>query len=203
MKNYNTLLFALILFYGCKNANTTAIGKNLDTSKEITTKNAVVPSGSIFNLADTFQTQKKNAIILASLAGKPTVMGMIFTNCGYACPHLTNDMKNIAAKLKGKREKVNFVQVSFDTERDNPEQLQKFSSEMGLDKDWILLHGNEQAVRTLSVLLNVQFDKDAEGNFSHSNLITVLDKNGVLVYQKEGLDADHVETVEKINELLK
>jgi protein SCO1/2 len=130
-------------------------------------------------------------------------MGMIFTNCGYACPHLTNDMKNIAAKLKGKREKVNFVQVSFDTERDNPEQLQKFSSEMGLDKDWILLHGNEQAVRTLSVLLNVQFDKDAEGNFSHSNLITVLDKNGVLVYQKEGLDADHVETVEKINELLK
>jgi protein SCO1/2 len=203
MKNYNTLLFALILFYGCNNANTTAIGKNLDTSKEITTKNVVVPSGSIFNLADTFQTQKKNAIILASLAGKPTVMGMIFTNCGYACPHLTNDMKNIAAKLKGKREKVNFVQVSFDTERDNPEQLQKFSSEMGLDKDWILLHGNEQAVRTLSVLLNIQFDKDAEGNFSHSNLITVLDKNGVLVYQKEGLDADHVETLEKINELLK
>ena len=54
------------------------------------------------------------------------------------------------------------------------------------------LHGSEQAVRTLSVLLNVQFEKDAEGNFSHSNIISVLDKGGVLRFQKEGLNADAI-----------
>ena len=203
MKKYNFLFFAVILFVGCNNVNTTAVSNNLDEGKGSVAKNSAVAPESIFNLTDTFQTQKKNNIVLASLSGKPTVVGMIFTNCGYACPHLTADMKNIAAKLKGNREKVNFALVSFDTDRDNPEQLQKFASMMDLDKDWILLHGNEQAIRTLSVLLNLQFDKDAEGNFSHSNLISVLDKNGMLVYQKEGLDADHVETVDKINELLK
>ncbi len=140
---------------------------------------------------------------MSSLKGKPTVVGMVFTSCGYACPRLTSDMKNIAGKLKDDREKVNFVQVSFDTEKDTPEQLKKFAKQMHLDENWILLHGNEETVRTLSVLLNVQFEKDAEGNFSHSNLISVLDKNGVLAFQKEGLEADHKETIGKIEGLLK
>ena len=59
-----------------------------------------------------------------------------------------------------------------------------------------------QAVRTLSVLLNVQFEKDAEGNFSHSNIISVLDKNGVLRFQKEGLNADQAETIANIKQVL-
>ncbi|MEO6812599.1 MAG: hypothetical protein ABI172_01615, partial [Ginsengibacter sp.] len=70
------------------------------------------------------------------------------------------------------------------------------------DKNFTLLHGSEEAVRTLSVLLNVQFEKDAEGNFSHSNIISVLDKDGTLRFQKEGLDADHAETVSTIKQLL-
>jgi protein SCO1/2 len=65
-----------------------------------------------------------------------------------------------------------------------------------------LLHGSENAVRTLSVLLNVQFQKDAEGNFSHSNVISVLDKKGDLVFQKEGLDADPTEIITTIKQML-
>jgi hypothetical protein len=42
-----------------------------------------------------------------------------------------------------------------------------------------VLHGSDDAVRTLSVLLNVQYEKDADGNFSHSNLISVLDQQGI------------------------
>lgn len=66
---------------------------------------------------------------------------------------------------------------------------------MDLSKDWILLHGNDDLVRTLTALLNVQYEKDADGNFSHSNLVSVLDKDGVLQFQKEGLGAVHTETV--------
>jgi protein SCO1/2 len=80
--------------------------------------------------------------------------------------------------------------------------LKKFANDHDLDKNWTLLHGSENAVRTLSVLLNVQFQKDAEGNFSHSNIISVLDKNGVLVFQKEGIDADPTETISAIKQSL-
>ncbi|MEO8961214.1 MAG: hypothetical protein ABI325_04990, partial [Ginsengibacter sp.] len=65
-----------------------------------------------------------------------------------------------------------------------------------------LLHGDETAVRTLSVLLNVQFEKNAEGNFSHSNIISVLDKTGNLIFQKEGLGADAAETIKTIKSVL-
>lgn len=203
MKKIIIIFSAVIIFYSCNEGNTTAVNNAVNTSALTTKTNSnAIPAESIFMLPDTFQTQHANNFVLSSLAGKPTVVGMIFTNCGYACPRLTSDMKNIAEKLKSNRDKVNFVLISFDAERDIPKQLQKFQKQMELDDNWILLHGNDETVRTLSVLLNVQFEKDAEGNFSHSNLITVLDKNGVLKFQKEGLEADHTETIAKINELI-
>ena len=205
MKKYIALFLSAAMLYGCNTGNTASIS-NSDNAKT-SVKKAVKEDGSasaesIFTATDVFKTQDNKDFVLSSLNGKPTVVGMIFTNCGYACPRLTGDMKNIADKLKGQRNKVNFVLISFDTERDNPSQLKKFQKQMGLDDDWILLHGAEEAVRTLSVLLNVQFEKDAEGNFSHSNLITVLDKKGSIAFQKEGLEADHKETIDKIEGLL-
>ncbi|MEO8568191.1 MAG: SCO family protein [Ginsengibacter sp.] len=207
MKKYvTTILFAAIL-YSCNDANTTSIsnnsGSNSSTTPTLSKNNKDAAAESLFMVTDTFRTQNKKDIVLSSFAGKPTVVGMIFTRCGAACPRLTSDMASISAKLKADKDKVNFVLVSFDTERDDPAQLKMFAKHMGLDASWILLHGSEEAVRTLSVLLNVQFEKDAEGNFSHSNLISVLDKNGMLAFQKEGLEADHKETIEKIETLLK
>ena len=207
MKKYITIFLVTGISYGCNNTKdpSSVTSVNRDTAqRQIPTKDtSAVSAESIFSITDTFQSQNKKNFVLSSLKGKPTVVGMIFTNCGYACPRLTSDMRNIAGELKGDRARVNFVQVSFDTDRDNPDELKKFAKQMGLDDNWILLHGSEETVRTLSVLLNVQFEKDAEGNFSHSNVISVLDKNGVLAFQKEGLEADHDETMGKIEDLLK
>ena len=152
-------------------------------------------------MPDTFQTQDGKKVLLSSFKGKPTVVGMIFTHCTYACPRLTADIKNIEGKLSNEKNGVNFLLVSFDSERDLPDQLKKFAADQQLDKNWTLLHGSADAVRTLSVLLNVQFQKDASGNFSHSNIISVLDKNGVLAFQKEGLDADPAEILSTIKGL--
>ena len=204
MKKYIIISIAFTILYGC-NGNNAAVTNNDNTGnavKTIEAKNAgAVFSESIFTLADTFQTQHKKDVVLASFAGKPTLIGMIFTNCSYACPKIVEQMKNIAGKLKADGKEANFVLISFDSQRDNPAQLKMFASMMNLDDNWILLHGSEQTVRTLSVLLNVQFEKDAEGNFSHSNIISVLDKNGVLTFQKQGLEADKDETIDKIESL--
>ena len=129
---------------------------------------------------------------------------MVFTHCTYACPTLTKDMKAIAAQLKSngiKEEEIQYALVSFDTERDNPARLTAFAAEMGLDKSWTLLTGKEDAVRQLSVLLNIQYEKAPDGNFSHSNVITVLDKEGRIATQLEGLEAGNTETVAVIQQL--
>ncbi|HXR83027.1 MAG TPA: SCO family protein [Hanamia sp.] len=200
MKLFVFLFFAIILF-GCSDVSNQSafVGEG---PKHETALVGTIPSESIYQLPDTFQTQDKKLVTLASFAGKPTIVGMIFTHCTYACPRLTADIKNIEQDLKSEKGKVNYLLVSFDSERDFPDQLKKFADASGLDKNWTLLHGSESAVRTLSVLLNVQFEKDAEGNFSHSNIISVLDKQGNLVFQKEGLGEDPNSTVSQINQMI-
>lgn len=193
-------LFAVLLF-SCSNVNTQSAFTG-EVPKNNTSPVGTLSSESIYQLTDTFQTQDKKAITLGYFKGKPTVIAMIFTHCTYACPRLTGDIKKIEEELKDEKRKVNFVLVSFDADRDTPDTLKKYANSIGLDENWTLLHGDENAVRTLSVLLNVQFAKDAEGNFSHSNIISLLDKKGVLVFQKEGLGTDQNETIRAIRQSL-
>jgi protein SCO1/2 len=200
MRIFLFIFFATVVF-GCSDSGSESafIG---DMPKSAVAPVGTISSESIYQLPDTFETQDNKKITLSSFAGKPTVVGMIFTHCTYACPRLTADIKDIEDKIKSEKGDVNYLLISFDSERDLPDQLKKFANDHDLDKNWTLLHGSENAVRTLSVLLNVQFQKDAEGNFSHSNIISVLDKNGVLIFQKEGIDADPTETISAIKQSL-
>ncbi len=203
MNKYVCGFFLLAILASCNQNMKESEKKPLEQiSRTILRNNDSIPSESIFKLADCFQTQDDSQFRLKMLKGKPTVIAMIFTHCAYACPRLTADIKNIQDSLKDSKEKVNFVLVSFDTKRDSSARLKTFANEMGLNKNWILLHGNEETIRTLSVLLNVQYEEDADGNFSHSNLVSVLDKNGVLKYQKEGLGTKLSESIITIQELL-
>jgi protein SCO1/2 len=200
MRIFLFIFFATVVF-GCSDSGSESafIG---DMPKSAVAPVGTISSESIYQLPDTFETQDNKKITLSSFDGKPTVVGMIFTHCTYACPRLTADIKDIEDKIKSEKGDVNYLLISFDSERDLPDQLKKFANDHDLDENWTLLHGSENAVRTLSVLLNVQFQKDAEGNFSHSNIISVLDKNGVLIFQKEGIDADPTETISAIKQSL-
>lgn len=201
MKTLISYILLGVVLFSCSDISSKSAFEGT-AEKHTTAPVGTIPAESIYMLSDTFQNQDNKQTTLSSFAGKPTVVGMIFTNCTYACPRLTADIKEIEEKLKDANGKVNFLLISFDSQRDTAAQLKKFATNSNLDKNFTLLHGSEEAVRTLSVLLNVQFEKDAEGNFSHSNIISVLDKDGTLRFQKEGLDADHAETVSTIKQLL-
>lgn len=201
MKRLTIFLTAGILLTSCAdNASKSAFTGESKT--HITAPVGTLPDESLYSIKDSFQTQDNNVVTLASFQGKPTLIGMIFTHCTYACPRLTADIKDIQDSLKNESGKINYILVSFDPERDNPEQLKRFADSLNLDKNWTLLHGSDEAVRTLSVLLNIQYEKDSEGNFSHSNIISVLDKQGKLAFQKEGLNASQSATILSIKNML-
>ena len=200
MKTFVYSLLAVLLFSCSDTSDKPAFTG--EVQKNNTAPVGTLSSESIYQLTDTFQTQDSKSVTLSAFAGKPTVVGMIFTHCTYACPRLTADIKNVENKLKDEDGKVNYLLVSFDAKRDIPDTLKKYAKDAGLDENWTLLHGDEEVVRTLSVLLNVQFAKDAEGNFSHSNIISVLDKNGVLNFQKEGLGTDPTEISKAVKQLI-
>ena len=150
---------------------------------------------SIYQLDATWTDDAGRPVKLADLSGHPVVLTMFFTNCEYACPILVNDNQRLLAGLAPElRDKVRFVLVSFDTVRDTPAALHAYRERAGLPADWMLLHGDAGDVRELAMILGVRYKQDARGQFSHSNLITVLNAGGEIAFQREGLNADVSET---------
>jgi protein SCO1/2 len=149
---------------------------------------ATLPEASLYQAEGTFVTDAGAPFRLGELRGRPVVLTMFFATCTYACPATVVDLKRIREKLpEAQRAEARIVMVSFDTERDTPEALKAFRESRGLPDDWVLLHGGDDAVRELAALLGVKFKRETDGNFAHSNLITILSKDGEVAHQRAGL----------------
>ena len=143
---------------------------------------------SLYQLDVSFTDDSGKVFPLGALRGRPVVLDMFFASCGYACPLTVTDMLAIQGRLPAElRSQAVFVLVSFDVARDTPAALAKYRADRGLDGQWILLHGNDDAVRELAALLGVKFKQEADGAFSHSNLVTILNREGEIVHQRQGL----------------
>ena len=155
---------------------------------------------SIFNLTSKWKTQNNKTIELKDLKGDVLVMVMIYTTCKAACPRLVADMRNIHASVND--ETTKYILVSIDPETDTPERLKEFAIENQMDYDqWTFLQGSVDDVREFSNVLAVKYKKISPLDFSHSNIISVFDQQGVLVHQQEGLGVDNEETVAEIKKL--
>ncbi len=143
---------------------------------------------SLYQLDATFTDDSGKTFSLGSLRGRPVVLDMFFASCGYACPLTVTDMLAIQGRLPAElRGQAVFVLVSFDVARDTPAELAKYRVSRGLDRQWILLHGDDSAVRELAALVGVKFKQEADGAFSHSNIVTILNRAGEVVHQRLGL----------------
>lgn len=197
------MTFFLLLLHGCrqsaepKNRRDEATGGQVN---ETTTEG--LPETSVYQLGGQWHNQNNDTIQLGSLQGRIPVMAMIFTHCEFACPRIIADMKKIEKQLPpGKAEEVVFALVSFDTERDQPARLKEFAERMDLGENWLLLHGNAEEVRMLSMLLEVKYQKQAGNTFAHSNQLTLLDRRGVITAQVEGLGIDVSPLIARIKKL--
>lgn len=182
------LFFIVISIFGCK--------KN----SEITHNS--ISDESIFNLTSKWKTQDNKTIEIKDFKGKVTVMVMIYTSCKAACPRLVADMRDIESKMpKDKLSEINFVLVSIDPEVDTPERLKSFAKANFMDAPhWTFLQGTKTTVQEFANVLAVKYKQIAPMDFSHSNIISVFDKDGVLIHQQEGLGVNNKETVNKIIE---
>lgn len=162
---------------------------------------ATNPEESIYNLPSTWQDQDSHSLKLDSLKGRAVVLAMAYTGCKASCPLIVEDMKKIERALPEKTE-TQFVIVSFDSKRDTPTHLKMFANIHKLDKKhWVLLHGSESSVRDLAAVLGVRYRKDANGEFDHSNLISLLDTKGIIKFQQSGLQQKPETFLEKLKEL--
>jgi len=200
MKTLIKILVIAVILIGCKQENETNVA--FDNSSKAVVSNEI-PELSIYNLPSTWTTQDNEDIELKSLQGDILVMVMIYTTCKAACPRLVSDMRNIESQIpKNNKEKVKLLLVSIDPETDTPARLKTFAKENKMDNEqWLFLRGSKEITREFAAVLAVNYKKISPMDFSHSNIISVFDTNGVMVHQQEGLGVDNKETVNTILEL--
>lgn len=137
---------------------------------------------------------------LGVLRGRPQVVAMFFASCQFTCPLTVSDLQRIEAALPDNlRTNVGFTLVSFDSTRDTPAMLKTYRAKRGLSsQNWTLLRGEPDDVRELAALLGVIYKQDANGNFAHSNVITLLNAEGEIIFQQPGINLPADEIVAKL-----
>jgi protein SCO1/2 len=159
---------------------------------------------SLYQLDSIWTNDDGKTIRLSSLRGRPQIVVMFFASCQFTCPLTVVQLKQLEAALPPEtRNKVGFTLVSFDSVRDTPLVLKNYRAQHGFSSDtWTLLNGSPDSVLDLSAVLGVKFKQDAQGQFSHSNLITLLNSDGEIVHQYAGLNPDTEQLKVEIEKLI-
>jgi protein SCO1 len=138
---------------------------------------------SVYELDGRWRDQTGAARALSSLRGAPVLLAMIYTHCTATCPLAVSELKRIAALEPDSR----FVLVSLDPQRDDEKRLADYAAERSLDPSrWTLLTGSDADVRDLAATLGVRYRRVTPEDLAHSNLITLLDRDGRVVRQSSG-----------------
>lgn len=143
---------------------------------------------SIYQVGGDWTDHRGNTFALDSLAGKNQVVVMAYTSCQHTCPILVQSMKQMYKEMTPEaRAQTEFLLATLDTERDTAEVMKNFAEHNELGDNWRLIRSSEASTRMLANTLNIKYQFADNGDINHSNLISVLDKEGRLVAQGVGV----------------
>ena len=160
---------------------------------------------SVYQLESDWQTVAGEQVKLNSLTGKVQVVAFVYTYCQHSCPVIMQRLKQIEKHLPAtSKDQVQFTLFTLDPERDTVEQLKAFAKKDELDlKHWQLMRGDADDVLELAAVLGVKYKpmNNESKDIAHSNMITVLDKQGVISHQVKGLGEQLSDAVAAITAL--
>lgn len=161
-----------------------------------------LPDDSIYHLQGLWQDQNGAPLSLDDLAGRPRLLSFVYTYCEHTCPTIVARLQEIVAALSGAPEGLQVTLVSLDPERDTPDRMKAWMTQRGLPPEqWRMLHGTPDDVLGLAAMVGVRYRPMGERDIAHSNMITVLDRDGVIRYQSKGLGDDPADAVEALQAL--
>lgn len=151
---------------------------------------AEAAAASIYALPAALVDHRGQSVALGVGRGHPVLVSMFYGSCTSACPMIVAKIRTIEANLsEAERADLRVVLVSFDPARDTPASLAKLAATQGLDERWSLLTTDEDAVREISAVLGVKYKRRPNGDFDHSSVIAVLDREGAIAHRLDDLGA--------------
>ena len=191
MKNrYKMMVLVLMSLLVSCNTATDKKGQNDDQPTHVVSSDEAISDMSIYNLPSQWTNQDGEAVNFLDYRGKVLVTVMIYTSCQIACPRLVADMRTIKERLpEDQLDKVKMLLISIDPETDTQERLKSFAIENHMDQEpWVFLRSSEANTREFAAVLAVNYRRISPIDFSHSNIISVFNDKGELVFQQEGIN---------------
>ena len=139
--------------------------------------------GGAYNLIN----QDGQAVTEAGALGKPQLVYFGFSYCPDICPTALQKMGAAQARIDPQGDKINYLFISVDPERDTPESLKLYVTANGFPTGLIGLTGSQDQIDAVKSAYKVYSQKvptpDSAGDYTvdHSDIIYLMDKNGHFV----------------------
>jgi protein SCO1 len=129
----------------------------------------------------TLTDQNGNAFRLSEQRGKTALIFFGFTNCTDICPVTLSQFKQIKQQLGKKADKLEFIFVTVDPERDSPGTIKQYLA--NFDPAFIGLSGSSEAMQQVWQDYGVYVEKgpvDGQGNYEvdHPSRVYLVDAQG-------------------------
>lgn len=147
---------------------------------------------SLYDLKTNWRDTANSKTGISVNAGSYTLVTMIYTKCAHACPMTISKLQSIEKDFsKINFNSLKFTLASFDVANDRPESLRKYQALRKLDSSkWKMLAAeSEEDARQLAVVLGISYKNIGEGDFSHSNVITLVDPKGEILASISSLNS--------------
>lgn len=158
---------------------------NANNSNSIAQSGTVIASGTAaiggpFSLTDT----NGETFTQENLMGQPSLIYFGFSYCPDVCPMALQKMGALQAQLGDDGDKLQYIFISVDTERDTPESLAPYVTSRGFPQPLIGLSGTQaemdQAIAAHRVYAQKVKDESsaAEFTYDHSDLVIMMNSAG-------------------------
>lgn len=150
---------------------------------------APLPGDSVYQLQAPLVDQAGKASTLADGRGQVRVVSMFYTSCKFVCPLIIDTLRRTERELDpASRDRLRVLLVSLDPARDTPQALAQLASQRKVDTTrWTLARTDASHVRRLAAVLDIQYKQLADGEFSHSTSLVLLDGEGRILARTDRL----------------
>jgi protein SCO1/2 len=161
---------------------------------------APLPGGSLYRIDAPLSDQDGRAFTLAARRGQPLLVSMFYNSCQFVCPMLIDTVRMTADSLPAsERAGLATLLITFDPARDDVKVLKGVATQRALDPaHWTLARTDAASVRKIAAALDIQYRLLSDGEYNHTTVLVLLDRDGSVVgrsKKKGAVDPEFVKLI--------
>jgi protein SCO1 len=152
---------------------------------------AAAPAAGNYLPDITLKNQNGQSLSLASLRGKPVLVGFIHTMCKGPCEMLTTKMQSVSSAIPAMDSRnATMLLITTDPNDDQPPQLRAFAKKMNVTgSQWILATGSSANIKRVMQAYGVSHQDDDDDAMIHVMKLFLIAPDGTLAHTYSGLNA--------------